>query len=84
MTRGIHLKHLKATDLELLGLEGDRSSDGSSTAQTARRSLLAEADPALLKIVTGVRCGLEETLSFLDQALRRGESGASPASDDES
>jgi hypothetical protein len=69
MTRGIHLKELKTTDLELLGLAEDPATAGAAGRQPARSSLLAEVDPALSRVVDEVRKGLEGTLQLLEEAL---------------
>lgn len=71
MTRGIHLKQLTTTDLDALGLrdaQRAQSPDGTE-AQIAPAAALADADPALSRVVCEVREGLEGTLRLLDQAL---------------
>ena len=74
MTRGIHLKHLKTTDLTALGVDGERipPTDGASPPATR----LEETDPVLSGVVSEVRQGLEGTLQLLDEALGRRETGA--------
>ena len=75
MTRGIHLKHLTATDLGLLGLSEERLREPGSAAETAAegcRELAAEADPVLSRLTEEVRHTLEEALVLLEQALAVG------------
>jgi hypothetical protein len=79
MTRGIHLKELKTTDLELLGLAEDPSTAGAAGKQPATPSLLAEVDPALSRVVDEVRRGLESTLQLLEEALGRPDTSVQAA-----
>ena len=72
MTRGIHLKELKTTDLELLGLPDE----GGGERRGSRPSLLSEADPALCQVVGEVRETLESALQLLEEALRVREGNA--------
>jgi hypothetical protein len=72
MTRGIHLKHLKASDLGLLGLPEDLLRADSAAV------LAAETDPALSRITREVRETLEEALALLDQALAIGQGADLP------
>jgi hypothetical protein len=70
MTRGIHLKHLTATDLGLLGLPQELlESEGASADH---QELAAEGDPALARITQEVRVTLEDALALLDEALALG------------
>jgi hypothetical protein len=55
--------------LELLGLGEEASAVRGTPRKTARASLLAEADPALSRVVGEVREGLEGTLRLLQEAL---------------
>ena len=76
MTRGIHLKHLTAADMGLLGLPEDLLTDGGP--QSAVRAepvpeLAGEVDPVLSRLTREVRVTLEETLLLLDQALGLGQ-----------
>ena len=76
MTRGIHLKHLTAADMGLLGLPEDVLTDG--VPQGAVRAepvpeLASEVDPVLSRLTREVRVTLEETLLLLDQALGLGQ-----------
>ncbi len=76
MTRGIHLKHLTAADMGLLGLPEDVLTDG--VPQSAVRAgpvpeLAGEVDPVLSRLTREVRVTLEETLLLLDQALGLGQ-----------
>jgi hypothetical protein len=76
MTRGIHLKHLTATDLGLLGLPEEAIAEGipQDAGQGARAAELAgEVDPVLSRLTREVRVTLEETLLLLDQALGLGQ-----------
>ncbi len=93
MTRGIHLKQITDTDLELLGLE-ERSPEGNPLPRAERKGLLAEVDPVLFRVVGDVRRDLEGTLKLLDEALapaqpspsgseRPGEHGCGAARDPE-
>jgi hypothetical protein len=68
MTRGIHLKQITDSDLELLGLE-ERSPEGNPLPRAERKGLLAEVDPVLFRVVGDVRRGLEGTLQLLEEAL---------------
>ena len=68
MTRGIHLKQITDTDLELLGLE-ERSPEGHPLPRAERKGLLAEVDPVLFRVLGDVRRGLEGTLQLLEEAL---------------
>jgi hypothetical protein len=78
MTRGIHLKHLTGTDLGLLGLPDD-SLHGQPPVDGMPANPLAEADPALAKVVDEVRQGLEWTLDRLREALAAdGARGSEP------
>ena len=73
MTRGIHLKRLKNTDLHALGLS-DEPVIGDGAGQPvhgAAPNLLSEADPVLSRLVGEVRDQLEGTLELLDHALSR-------------
>lgn len=67
MARGIHLKHLKTTDLTALGVEGERIPPTDDPASLATR--LEETDPVLSRVVSEVREGLEGTLQLLEEAL---------------
>jgi hypothetical protein len=69
MTRGIHLKHLTSTDLGLLGLPESALPTDPPKAKSPQVPTLAEADPALAKIVTEVRDELQLTLAVLQDAL---------------
>ncbi|MEA3276748.1 MAG: hypothetical protein U9Q81_15930 [Pseudomonadota bacterium] len=69
MTRGIHLKRLRTSDLELLGLSDDLLPDGRAPEKPEEQNLLAEADPVLSRVVDEVRQGLEGTLQLLEDAL---------------
>lgn len=74
MTRGIHLKHLTATDLSLLGLPQELlEADGVSADPD---QLATEGDPTLVRITQEVRAALEDTLVLLDQALTLGQGPA--------
>jgi hypothetical protein len=74
MTRGIHLKHLTATDLGLLGLQDDLLQGGATDAVAEPVAALAdEADPVLASLTKEVRETLEEALFLLDQALELGQ-----------
>lgn len=78
MTRGIHLKRLKSTDLSLLGLSEGTAEE--EAPDVPRRPQLAEADPALSRLIGEVRTGLEGALRLLEDALaatRRSDSGDS-------
>jgi len=78
MTRGIHLKHLTATDLGLLGLPEDLLPGGVPKAQREAGDWLAsDADPVLSRLTQEVRLTLEETLDLLDQALALGQGSRS-------
>ena len=68
MTRGIHLKRLKNTDLTLLGLS-DASVTEEGPEPHGQPPMLAEADPVLSEIIGGVVAGLVGTLDLLDEAL---------------
>ncbi len=77
MTRGIHLKHLTATDLGLLGLSEELLVEGELNAQSPAEDvheLAGEADPVLSRLTEEVRLTLEEALVLLDQALSVGQS----------
>jgi hypothetical protein len=71
MTRGIHLKHLTATDLSLLGLPEDLLEAEAASADP--HQLATEGDPILARIAQEVRATLEDTLVLLDQALALGQ-----------
>jgi hypothetical protein len=76
MTRGIHLKHLTATDLGLLGLPEELLGEGGEDAAAptgAVQELAGEADPVLSRLTQEVRRTLEEALALLDQALAAGQ-----------
>jgi hypothetical protein len=76
MTRGIHLKHLTATDLGLLGLPEDVLTEGIHHDEVQAESapeLASEVDPVLSRLTREVRVTLEETLMLLDQALGLGQ-----------
>jgi hypothetical protein len=80
MTRGIHLKHLTATDLGLLGLPEDLLGEGAPKATRQIESpaepapeTASESDPVLSHLTQEVRVTLEETLILLDQALAVGQ-----------
>ena len=78
MTRGIHLKHLTATDLGLLGLPEDLLPGGVPKARNEAEDWLAsDADPVLSRLTQEVRLTLEETLVLLDQALALGQGSRS-------
>lgn len=68
MTRGIHLKRLKNTDLTLLGLS-DASITQEAPEPHGQPSMLAEADPVLSEMIGDVVAGLVGTLDLLDEAL---------------
>ena len=70
--RGIHLKQLRTTDLELLGVPDARLPDAAEGQTGGHLSPLAEADPALSLVVAEVRQVLEGTLQLLDEALSAG------------
>ena len=84
MTRGIHLKHLTAADLGLLGLPEELLGEGHEPLEAVS---LADADgeaecptgqdALLLGITRDVRVTLEEALTLLDQALAIGQQEAS-------
>jgi hypothetical protein len=76
MSRGIHLKQLTNTDLDILGLPNEARSHGAQSLP-GRPSLLAEADPALLRLVGEVRAELESTLQLLEEALGARDAEAS-------
>jgi hypothetical protein len=84
MTRGIHLKHLTATNLRLLGLSDELLGTGKSQIEVKGEhsqdpdvdvSMQGawERDPVLRGIALDVRITLEETLILLDQALAVGQ-----------
>jgi hypothetical protein len=76
MTRGIHLKHLTATDLGLLGLPEDVLTEGIPQSEGQAEpapELASEVDPVLSRLTREVRATLEETLMLLDQALGQGQ-----------
>ena len=76
MTRGIHLKHLTATDLGLLGLSEEVLTEGiphDGVQAEADPGLASEVDPVLSRLTREVRVTLEETLMLLDQALGLGQ-----------
>jgi len=76
MTRGIHLKHLTATDLGLLGLSEELLREPGSPAGVAGgggSELAEQADPVLSRLTEEVRRTLEEALILLDQALAVGQ-----------
>lgn len=81
MTRGIHLKHLTATDLGLLGLpEGllaERVSPDGARIDPATE-LACETDPVLARLTQEVRLTLEEALVLLEQALAVGQGEIRP------
>lgn len=72
MTRGIHLRRLRSTDLKLLGVADARLPDAREGREGECPNALAEADPALSLVVAEVRQGLEGTLRLLDEALAAG------------
>jgi hypothetical protein len=69
MARGIHLKQLRTTDLEAIGVPEEGMPEAAEGEPQRPVSLLAEADPVLSQTVDEVRQGLEATLRFLDEAL---------------
>ena len=74
MARGIHLKTLRTTDLEAIGVPDDglpETVDGDGGRSV---SLLSEADPVLAQTIDEVRECLEATLLLLDEALSSGTS----------
>jgi hypothetical protein len=77
MTRGIHLKHLTATDLGLLGLPDDLlqggATDAAAVSADSAPALAGEVDPVLTSLTREVREALEEALFLLDQALELGQ-----------
>jgi hypothetical protein len=80
MTRGIHLKRLTTTDLGALGLRDAPHGAGGVDVQADvdPAPALADADPALSRVVCEVREGLEGALRLLDQALAATRSGDDP------
>jgi hypothetical protein len=69
MTRGIHLKQLKTTDLEAIGVPEENLAEVPEDKVARPASLLAEADPVLSRTIGEVREGLEGTLLLLEAAL---------------
>lgn len=69
MTRGIHLKQLKTTDLEAIGVPERDLAEAPDDELAKPASLLAEADPVLSQTIGEVRKGLEGTLLLLESAL---------------
>jgi hypothetical protein len=69
MARGIHLKQLRTTDLEAIGVSDHEIQEASDGEIGRPVNLLAEADPVLARTVDEVREGLEATLQILDDAL---------------
>lgn len=76
MTRGIHLKQLRTTDLELLGLPDDLLPKERAAGKQRQRTLLAEVDPALARVIGEVRVNLEEALHLLEDALEQSGTNA--------
>ncbi len=69
MARGIHLKQLRAADLEAIGVPDDGLSELPDGEGARPVTLLSEVDPVLSRTVDEVRQGLEVTLGFLNEAL---------------
>ena len=76
MARGIHLKELRSTDLEAIGVPNDGLSGVAQGEKSRLSSLLADADPVLSRALDDVRQGLETTLKYLDEALAATTSAA--------
>lgn len=74
MARGIHLKELKSTDLEAIGVPDDGLPDAVAGENGRPLSILAEVDPVLSRALSEVQQDLEETLQLLDEALKTGDS----------
>lgn len=77
MARGIHLKQLRNTDLEAIGLSEEELAEEAGDVDRPV-SLLSEADPVLARTVDEVREGLEATLLLLEEALAVGVPGQGP------
>jgi len=71
MVRGIHLKQLKSTDLQAIGIPSDGRSGIADGENEPPPNLLAEADPVLAQALEEVRQGLEATRSLLNEALQK-------------
>jgi len=71
MVRGIHLKQLKSTDLQAIGVPSDGRSGIADGENEPPPNLLAEADPVLAQALEEVRQGLEAIRSLLDEALQK-------------
>jgi hypothetical protein len=69
MARGIHLKELRSTDLEAIGVPDDGLLPAQDGEERRSHSLLEEADPVLSRSLREVREGLETTLRMLEEAL---------------
>ena len=78
MTRGIHLKELRSADLDAIGVSNDGLVGATDGEDGRPLSLLAEADPVLLRTIDEVRQGLEKTLRHLDEALSTSSSVQEP------
>jgi len=74
MARGIHLKELKSTDLEAIGVPDDGLPDAAAGENGRSLNILAEADPVLSRALDEVQQDLEDTLRLLDEALKTGAS----------
>ena len=84
MARGIHLKELKSTDLEAIGVPDDGLPDAVAAENAQPLSILAEADPVLSRALDEVQQDLEDTLRLLDEALKTGSPKRTYPSEEES
>jgi hypothetical protein len=78
MARGIHLKELRSTDLEAIGVPGDGLLPEKDGEERGSHSLLEEVDPVLSRTLREMREGLEATLRLLEEALSSDVSAQAP------
>ena len=78
MARGIHLKELRSTDLEAIGVPDDGLFPAQDGEKRRSHSLLDEADPVLSRTLREMRESLEATLRLLDEALSSDVSAQAP------
>jgi hypothetical protein len=78
MARGIHLKELRSTDLEAIGVPDEGLLPAKDGEVRRSHSLLEEADPVLARTLREMREGLEATLRILEEALLSDVSAQAP------